>query len=69
MANESDKLIRQIVFDEIKGKNSAIHAYDKMIWTIRTGFLTLLFAGWGLLLSAVGKNINSTPKFLILLPL
>lgn len=30
-------LMQQIVMEEIKGKNSAIHAYDKIIWTRRRG--------------------------------
>jgi hypothetical protein len=47
--NENN-LISKIIVDEIGGKNQAIHAYDKMIWTVRTGFLTLFFARWGILL-------------------
>jgi positive regulator of sigma E activity len=48
-----ETLIQRIVLDEITGKNQAIHAYDRMIWTIRTGFLTLFFAGWGILLKSL----------------
>ena len=49
---------QKIVLGEIEGKNLAVHAYDKMIWTVRTGFLTLFFAGWGILL----KSILSSPS-------
>jgi hypothetical protein len=38
-----------------------------MIWTVRTGFLTLLFASWGLLLSSLGKAIDHLPKLAPLL--
>lgn len=48
-----ENLIQRIVLDEITGKNQAIHAYDRMIWTIRTGFLTLFFAGWGILFKSI----------------
>lgn len=52
-------LISKIILGEITGKNQAIHAYDKMIWTIRTGFLTLFFAGWGILLKSILDNSSS----------
>lgn len=46
-----DRSVRQqIVLDEIAGKNAAIHAYDHIIWVIRSGYLTLFFAGWALIL-------------------
>jgi hypothetical protein len=57
MGEDVDSLVRRIVLNEIAGKNQAIQAYDKMIWTVRTGFLTLLFAGWGLLLSSVANGL------------
>lgn len=59
MTEETDSLIKRLLLDEVSGKNQAIHAYDRMIWTVRTGFLTLLFAGWGLLLSSLAKNTTS----------
>ena len=31
---DKDELIAKIVLGEITGKNQAIHAYDKMIWTV-----------------------------------
>lgn len=58
MSDEVESLIKRVVLDEITGKNQAIHAYDKMVWTVRTGFLTLVFAGWGLLLSSVADSFT-----------
>lgn len=55
-----DEFLERLVTNEIAGKNAAIHAYDKMIWTIRTGFLTLMFAGWGLLLSSFASDLATT---------
>ena len=49
-------LLEQVLLDEIGGKNKAIHAYDHILWIVRSGFLTLLFAGWGLMLSAILKT-------------
>ena len=44
---------------EIAGKNAAIHAYDSMMWRVRSGYLTLLFAAWGYILGgALGKDAN-----------
>ena len=45
--------INQILLEEIAGKNKAIHAYDKILWTVRSGFLTIFFAGWGFFLESV----------------
>ena len=53
---KENSFISKIIIDEIGGKNQAIHAYDKMIWTVRTGFLTLFFAGWGILLKSFVDN-------------
>ncbi len=41
-----------MVIGEIQGKDQAIHAYDQILWTIRSGYLAIFFAAWGLLLSA-----------------
>jgi len=61
MNNEgNEELITKIVLGEIAGKNQAIQAYDKLIWTVRTGFLTLFFAGWGIILKSVVDNSAST---------
>jgi hypothetical protein len=37
--------------DEISVKIQAIHAYDKIVWTVRSGFLTLVFGGWGFIIN------------------
>ena len=52
-------LLEKLVLEEIGGKNRAIHAYDRMMWTVRTGFLTLFFAGWGILLKALVEKPSS----------
>jgi hypothetical protein len=49
-------LLKQIVLGEIEGKNRAIHAYDGIVWKIRSGFLTLLFGGWSILLTGIVKT-------------
>jgi hypothetical protein len=54
-----DEVIQKIVMDEIAGKNLAIHSYDKMIWMIRSGFLTLFGAGWGIFFKSIADNIMS----------
>jgi hypothetical protein len=56
---KSQSFLKRVVLDEIAGKNAAIHAYDKIIWTIRSGYLTLVFAGWGLFLSASADGLNT----------
>jgi hypothetical protein len=53
-------LLQKLFLDEITGKNQAIHAYDRMIWTVRTEFLTLFFAGWGILLKSIVDNSSGT---------
>ncbi len=45
--------LERMVQAEIGGKYLAVHAYDRMLWTIRSGFVTLFFAGWGLLLRGI----------------
>ena len=50
------QLQQKMILDEIFGKNNAIQTYDQQLWTIRSGFLTLLFAGWGALLALAGEN-------------
>ena len=47
---QSIELLEKILLNEIEGKNRAIHAYDGIVWKIRTGFLTLLFGAWAILL-------------------
>jgi hypothetical protein len=45
--------LEKIVLAEVQGKNMAIHAYDGMVWKVRSGFLTLFFGGWSILLKAI----------------
>jgi hypothetical protein len=48
--------ILDIIKKEIDGKIQAIHEYDNMLWKLRIGFLTLFFAGWGLLLQPFAEG-------------
>jgi hypothetical protein len=48
-----EPMIPRLALAEVEGKNKAIHAYDQMIWTVRSGFLALFFGAWGLLLKDV----------------
>ncbi len=57
---EDGSFIRGLVLGQIEGKNKALHAYDGMIWRVRAGALTLLFAGWGVLLSALASQSQPT---------
>ena len=50
--------LEKFVLDEVAGKNDAIHGYDKIIWIIRSGFLTLVFAGWAILLKEMAGNMR-----------
>ena len=50
---------QQILLEEMAGKNAAIHAYDHIIWVVRSGYLTLFFAGWALMLKAL---VEATPS-------
>ena len=60
MADKS--FLQELILNEIKGKNAAIHAYDRMSWTVRSGFLTLFFAAWGLVLGGMVKSIGRRRK-------
>jgi len=53
MPELNEILTEKIIMKEIDGKIQAIHEYDKMLWALRTGFLTLFFAGWGLMLKSL----------------
>lgn len=46
-------LQKDIILGEIQGKNAAIHAYDKILWMIRSGYLTLFYGGWAIVLKAL----------------
>lgn len=58
---QDNRLLEKMVLAEIEGKNRAIHTYDSIVWKIRTGFLTLIFAGWAILLRGIveGKAESS----------
>jgi hypothetical protein len=57
-------LFEKVVLGEIEGKNRAIHAYDDIVWKIRSGFLTLVFGGWAILLKAmVESEAPSTQRY------
>ncbi|MDP2619116.1 MAG: hypothetical protein Q8P46_02895 [Hyphomicrobiales bacterium] len=58
---EKNDLLERIVLGEIEGKNRAIHAYDGIVWKIRTGFLTLLFGGWAILLKGIVESTERWP--------
>ena len=67
-----NSLISQVIMDELGGKNKAVHAYDRMIWTVRTGYLTLFFAGWGIFLKSLvetgtGKLSNQHDILIVML--
>lgn len=47
---------QQVILDEMTGKNNAIHAYDRIVWIIRSGYITLVFGGWGLLVKGLIEN-------------
>ncbi len=57
-------LLESFILSEVGGKNQAIHSYDRMMWTVRTGFLTLFSAGWGLLLKAMFEKQCTAPNAL-----
>jgi hypothetical protein len=48
-----EEILKHAIKFEIDGKNQAIHEYDKMIWALRTGYLTVFFAVWGLLIKSM----------------
>lgn len=54
-------LLAKLILGEIEGKNRAIHAYDGMVWKIRSGFLTLLFGGWAIVLKGIVESTDKTP--------
>lgn len=53
--------LTKIIQGEIEGKNTAIHAYDKMMWTVRSGYLTLVFGGWGLVIKSAVETKAELP--------
>jgi hypothetical protein len=66
-SNCKNTIIYQLLFKELEGKNRAIHAYDSILWKVRTGFLTLIFAGFGIILSGLikdGVDISKAQQYL-----
>lgn len=49
---DNQHFLSSLVQNEIGGKYAAIHAYDRMIWTVRSGFLALVFAGWSIIIKS-----------------
>ena len=58
---EIDERIDKIIHGEIEGKNRAIHAYDKIIWMIRSGYLTVFFIAWSILLKTLLEHGGNPP--------
>jgi hypothetical protein len=50
----SRRSTRLAAVGEVEEKNRAIHVYGGILLKIRSGFLTLLFGGWSILLGASG---------------
>jgi hypothetical protein len=46
---DAHQTLVELAKGQLEGKNKAIHAYDQMIWTVRSGFVTLFFVAWGFL--------------------
>ncbi len=55
---EWKEILKDTIKFEMDGKNQAIHEYDKMIWALRTGFLTVFFAVWGLIIKSIIDSEN-----------
>jgi hypothetical protein len=56
-AGGEGEAIRKLIDCEVAGKNAAIHSYDKTIWAVRSGYLTVVFVTWSLALtSLVGES-------------
>lgn len=61
-AKPTDQLMEKLVLGEIEGKNRAIHAHDSIVWKIRSGFLTLVFGGWAILLQGIAQDLQRSPE-------
>lgn len=55
-AEAKDDLFEKVLQGELSGKNAAIQSYDGIIWKIRSGYMTLIFASWAILLKAIVEN-------------
>lgn len=51
-----------LLTEELKGKYAAVHAYDRIIWQIRAGFVTLVGAAWALTLNSVVGESGFLPE-------
>lgn len=63
-------LRKDIILGEIAGKNAAVHAYDKILWMIRSGYLTLLYGGWAIVLKSVidkGGSFSQHKEIMIIM--
>jgi hypothetical protein len=49
-------ILEDVILHEIAGKNAAIHAYDGIIWKIRSGYVALVFGGWAILLKSLAEG-------------
>lgn len=65
MQDEHRNFLKELITNEIAGKTTAIHAYDKMMWTVRSGFLTLVFAGWSLIIKGAVENKSTIDQIRI----
>jgi len=61
-----ENLLQKTILFEMEGKNQAIHEYDKMIWALRTGYLTVFFGIWGLIFKSLLDNGLMCQSVLIL---
>jgi len=66
-----EELLTDTIKFEMGGKNQAIHEYDKMIWQLRIGYLTVFFTVWGLIIkSLIDKGtINQLDQIVSLMSL
>lgn len=55
--------LENLINNGIEGKIKALHAYDRLMWTVRSGYLTLVFAGWGFLIKSAVDAKLSFPEF------
>lgn len=59
-------ILKDIILQEITGKNMAIHAYDGIIWKIRSGYLALVFGGWAILLKSLTDGIIEKVNIIVI---
>jgi hypothetical protein len=59
-------MLKDVVLGEISGKNAAIIGYDGIIWKIRSGYLTIIFAGWAVLLKGLAEGALDSEKSILI---